>query len=133
MFKTVSQTRISFRDCDFNQGKAGAIRGGDRLPWIKTAEGDNFAVLQSLAWQLHVYGEASPAVVEATQQLGLQLHQFPFNENAREAGVGRDAAYLVRPDGYVALALENADQVGELTALIRRWGLQLGGPAHLQP
>ena len=133
MFKTVSQTRISYRACDFNQGKAGAIFGGDRLPWITTAEGDNFAVLQSLAWQLHVYGDASSAVVEAAQQLGLQLHRFPWSEHAREAGVGRDAAYLVRPDGYVALALGNADQVRELTALIRRWGLQLGGPAQIQP
>lgn len=42
----------------------------------------------------------------------------------------RNAAYLVRPDGYVALALEGPREVGELTALVRRWGLRLGTPAQ---
>ena len=132
VFKTVSQTRISYKVCEFNRGKAGAVSGGDRLPWIATAESDNFAVLQSLAWQLHVYGDASPAVLETAQQLGLPLHQFPWSEKSSDAGVSRDAAYLVRPDGYVALAIESAYQISELTDFIRRWGLQLGGPAQAQ-
>jgi len=32
------------------------------------------------------------------------LHVEPFGMGARRAGLSRDAAYLVRPDGYVALA-----------------------------
>lgn len=45
----------------------------------------------------------------------------------RRCGEGSD---LVRPDGYVALALEGPREVGELTALARRWGLRLGTPAQ---
>lgn len=125
MFKTVSQTRISYRDCDFNDGKAGAIRGGDRLPWIRTADSDNFAALRSLAWQLHIYGDADPVFDAAAEQLGLPVRRFGWSKAAHDAGVGRGGAYLVRPDGYVALALENADQVASLAGLVRRWGLHL--------
>ena len=130
MFKTVSQTRISYRVCDFNRGRGGVVHGGDRLPWIVNAESDNFAPLQSLDWQLHVYGDASPALLETAQQLGLPIHRFPWNEKTREAGVGRDAAYLVRPDGYVALAADSADTSGELIEFVGRWGLAFGGPAQ---
>ncbi len=38
----------------------------------------------------------------------------------------RDAAYLVRPDGYVALALSNGEQARQLTALVEGWGLRFG-------
>ncbi len=126
MFRTVSQTRISYCDCDLNGGKAGGIRGGDRLPWIPANDGDNFAALQSLDWQVHVYGDANPQFVGAAEQLGLSCHQFDWNQAAQEAGVGRSAAYLVRPDGYVALALDHPGQIDRLTALIQRWGLCFG-------
>lgn len=130
MFKTVSQTRISYRDCDFNQGTAGAIRGGDRLPWIVTPNGDNFDALQSLGWQLHSYGQADRAITETAHRLGLPVHQFPWSEAAHDAGVRRDAAYLVRPDGHVAFALAPGHGVGELTDYVTRWGLQLGQPSQ---
>jgi predicted GTPase len=32
------------------------------------------------------------------------LHRFAWSDGAKEAGIKRDALYLVRPDGYVALA-----------------------------
>jgi len=32
------------------------------------------------------------------------LHVFPWTAEAERAGLERDAAYLVRPDGYVAVA-----------------------------
>ncbi len=130
MFKTVSQTRISYRDCGFNRGDAGAIHGGDRLPWITTADGDNFEPLRSLDWQVHVYGDAHPALVAATENLGLRLYRFPWSDTAEAAGVCRDAAYLVRPDGYVALALQNADQISALTEFIGSRGLRRGEPAQ---
>ena len=83
IFKTVSQTRLSYHNCAFNQGKAGAIRGGDRLPWVPFAGGDNFAALQSLSWQLHVYGQPDRAVVNTADELGLPLHHFGFGEAGR--------------------------------------------------
>lgn len=130
MFMTVSQTRISYRDCDLNRGEAGAIHGGDRLPWITTADGDNFEPLRSLDWQVHVYGDAHPELATATEKLGLRLHRFAWSGTAEAAGVCHDAAYLVRPDGYVAVALRNADRIGDLTEFIGSRGLRLGEPAQ---
>src|SRR5262249_3829770 len=58
VFQTVSQIGINYRDSPLSEGSAGAVRGGDRLPWVETAPGqDNFDPLTSLAWQVHVYGE----------------------------------------------------------------------------
>src|SRR5262249_9705944 len=57
-FRTISQIGVNYRKSPLSVGAAGAIRGGDRLPWVKTERGDdNFASLASLTWQVHVYGE----------------------------------------------------------------------------
>ena len=78
------------------------MHGGDRLPWV---EGDdNFAPLSSLAWQVHIYGEAAPEIEAACSERRLSLHVFPWRPETRRTGLRRDAVYLVRPDGYVALA-----------------------------
>lgn len=127
MFKTVSQTRISYRDCEFNEGEAGSVGGGDRLPWLVHAGGDNFGALQSLDWQLHVYGEPGSAIVDQAERLAIPLHRFGFDDRAQEAGLERDAIYLVRPDGYVALALAPGDE-GGLTAFLEGRGLRIGQP-----
>ena len=127
MFKTVSQTRISYRDCDFNQGEAGSIRGGDRLPWLVNAGGDNFGALESLDWQLHVYGEPGSSIVDEAKRLAIPLHRFDFDDDAQAAGLKRDAVYLVRPDGYVALALAPGDE-GGLTGFIHGRELRIGQP-----
>jgi len=78
------------------------VHGGDRLPWVEAA--DNFAPLDTLAWQVHVYGEAMPEITAACRERGLALHVFPWRASMRRTGLRRDALYLVRPDGYVALA-----------------------------
>jgi hypothetical protein len=105
MFRTISQTTITYRDSPLSVGRAGRIRGGDRLPWV-TLDGadDNFAPLASLDWQVHVYGEAPPELAEACGRLPLALHVFPWRAAMRRAGFQRNAGYLVRPDGHVALA-----------------------------
>ena len=129
VFKTVSQTRLSYRGCQFNQGRAGAIRGGDRLPWVSYPGGDNFAALQSLAWQVHVYGEPHPSVITTAKDLGIDLQRFDFGDHAERAGLQRNASYLIRPDGYVALAAEPGN-VTDLTNFISRWGPH---PGPIQP
>jgi hypothetical protein len=57
-----------------------------------------------LDWQAHVYGEVDEDLQAACRALHLSLHVFPCNEGTRDAGLMRDALYLVRPDGYIALA-----------------------------
>ena len=105
LFRTVSQTMIRYPDSALSAGRAGSVSGGDRLPWT----GENFAPLASLAWQVHVYGKPSSALLEACQRLGLASHAFAWNERMDRCGLARDALYLVRPDGYVALADAAAD------------------------
>lgn len=102
MYRTVSQTAIEYRASALSEGRAGSVHGGDRLPWVRAA--DNFAPLTSLDWQVHVYGTASPALGAVCRERHLPLHVFAWSPAAQHAGLRRDAAYLVRPDGYVALA-----------------------------
>ena len=108
LFETVSQTKVNYRDSSLSEGTAGKVRGGDRLPWVKLASGeDNFAPLTSIEWQ--VYGEAGAGVSEACGELGLALHIFAWESGMRRAGLQSGALYLLRPDGYVALADPSAD------------------------
>jgi 2-polyprenyl-6-methoxyphenol hydroxylase-like FAD-dependent oxidoreductase len=110
LFHTVSQIGVNYRNSPLSAGAAGAVRGGDRLPWVETEPGkDNFAPLASLTWQVHMYGEARGGLAEACAELGLPLHLFAWQQGMRRAGLRRAALYLVRPDGYVALADPHAD------------------------
>jgi 2-polyprenyl-6-methoxyphenol hydroxylase-like FAD-dependent oxidoreductase len=104
-FRTVSQTLVNYRAGPLSEGRAGRVRGGDRLPWVPLdGAGDNFAPLTSLDWQVHVYGETPATLREACEKRHLRLHAFPWCAAARRAGLQRGAVYLVRPDGYVGLA-----------------------------
>jgi 2-polyprenyl-6-methoxyphenol hydroxylase-like FAD-dependent oxidoreductase len=109
VFRTVSQTRIRYRASSLSDGCAGSVHGGDRLPWVPlegagSGPSDNFTPLVSLGWQAHVYGEASEELARVCAARGVALHAFTWTRGAERAGLKRDALYLVRPDGYVALA-----------------------------
>ena len=121
-FRVVSQTAIEYRASPLSSGSAGSVRGGDRLPWIAGGPEDNFAPLGSLRWQAHVYGDVRRETADACAALGLELHRFAWSEPARRAGLARDALYLVRPDGYVALADRGAD-AGRLRRYFKERGL----------
>jgi 2-polyprenyl-6-methoxyphenol hydroxylase-like FAD-dependent oxidoreductase len=125
MFRTVSQTAVHYRRSELSAGRAGRIRGGDRLPWVRLhmrpgRPHDNFAVLMTLDWQVHVYGEPARDLVDLCEARQLPLHVFPWRPVAAQAGLERDAAYLVRPDGYVALA-EAATGTARLEAYLDDW------------
>jgi 2-polyprenyl-6-methoxyphenol hydroxylase-like FAD-dependent oxidoreductase len=115
LFRTVSQVNVNYRASSLSRGRVGAVHAGDRLPWVKadadaTSLGgeskDNFAPLKSLDWQLHVYGEAAPEVRAFSLEQKLPLHVFPWRAEMKRSGLRRSALYLVRPDGYVAVAVD---------------------------
>ena len=110
------------------------VHGGDRLPWIEfdgTAERrtDNFMPLTSLDWQVHVYGAPPPGIPELCQRRELPLHVFPWQHVIRRTGLRRNAVYLVRPDGYVALA-DPDDSAARLEAYLDARGLRPGAGAR---
>jgi 2-polyprenyl-6-methoxyphenol hydroxylase-like FAD-dependent oxidoreductase len=117
LFRTVSQTAVNYRGSSLSEGRAGTVHGGDRLPWVKTdlngMDTDNFAPLTSVDWQVHVYGDAAPKVQAVCDGRKLPLHVFPWRPELSRTGLRRNAVYLVRPDGYVALA----DPAGSATAI----------------
>jgi 2-polyprenyl-6-methoxyphenol hydroxylase-like FAD-dependent oxidoreductase len=106
LFRTVSQTAVQYRGNSLSEGSAGGVHGGDRLPWVRLDLNgeDNFAPLSSLDWQLHVYGTATAELRAMCTARNLPLEVFTWRADMRGAGLQRNAAYLVRPDGYVALA-----------------------------
>jgi 2-polyprenyl-6-methoxyphenol hydroxylase-like FAD-dependent oxidoreductase len=99
-FRTISQLIVQYRGLPLSAGHAGKIAGGDRLPWT----GQNFAPLQSCAWQIHVYGTAHPDLVAFAQLHALPVVVFAWGDEALRAGFALGAIYLVRPDGYVGFA-----------------------------
>ncbi len=121
MFRTVSQTVVNYRGSSLSEGRAGTVQGGDRLPWVKVnlngAESDNFAPLTSMDWQAHVYGDAPAELRAVCDVRKLRLHVFPWRPEMGRAGLLRNALYLVRPDGYVALADPDAG-VAALTSFL---------------
>lgn len=104
MFRTLSQTGVNYRDSSLSEGAAGGVKGGDRLPWAPAGGADNFAPLSVIAWQAHVYGAATPDLRNWCERRSLPLHVFDWRPEHERAELARDAAYLIRPDGYVALA-----------------------------
>ena len=112
LFRTVSQVRVNYRGSALSAGTAGAVYGGDRLPWIRDGITDNYASLQAIAWQAHVYGSAAEPLRAACAAHRIPLQVFPWSALCRSAGLERDALYLLRPDTYVALADRTADPQG---------------------
>jgi 2-polyprenyl-6-methoxyphenol hydroxylase-like FAD-dependent oxidoreductase len=104
MFRVLSQTGIEYHDSPLSAGHAGHVRGGDRLPWTGHGGPDNYAWLSDIAWQVHVYGTVQPGLESWCARRGIGLHRYDWCDACQAAGFARDAAYLVRPDGYVALA-----------------------------
>jgi hypothetical protein len=102
LFRTVSQLMINYRDSELSTGRAGEVHGGDRLPWVKSA--DNYDSLSTPLWQVHVYGNASAELTSWCASRHVPLHVFDWTEAHASVGFARNALYLIRPDTYVALA-----------------------------
>jgi 2-polyprenyl-6-methoxyphenol hydroxylase-like FAD-dependent oxidoreductase len=103
IFRTVSQIMLNYRGCPLSVGSAGDVHGGDRLPWAG-GDVDNFASLSQMRWQVHVYGQASDALVAWCTEHDVPLHVFAWQSSFESSGLAQNALYLLRPDTYVAFA-----------------------------
>lgn len=124
-FRVLSQTMIHYRESPLSAGEAGEVRGGDRLPWVRTSSTDNYDSLADITWQAHVYGDVSQEVALWCAANGIPLHTFAWDETHGRAGLARDALYLLRPDTYVGLALPRPGAAA-LDAYMAERGLELG-------
>jgi 2-polyprenyl-6-methoxyphenol hydroxylase-like FAD-dependent oxidoreductase len=130
LFRMLSQIGIHYGDSALSHGRAGRVAGGDRLPWVDSGDttgDDNFASLVSLDWQLHVYGRADTVLAAGCASMKLPLQVFEWSEAAYRAGLARDAAYLIRPDGYVALATEGDNLLEQIAEYAQTRGLRFAG------
>jgi 2-polyprenyl-6-methoxyphenol hydroxylase-like FAD-dependent oxidoreductase len=126
MFRTVSQIMVNYRGGPLSAGAAGAVHGGDRLPWVRSGATDNYDSLNTLKWQAHVYGGASAQLRDWCRQRGLTLSEFAFTAEHATAGLTRAALYLLRPDTYVALVDPQA-QPRSLESYFGARSLRIGG------
>jgi 2-polyprenyl-6-methoxyphenol hydroxylase-like FAD-dependent oxidoreductase len=104
IFRTISQITLNYRGKGLDQGHAGAVHGGDRLPWIRVGDGDNYNALKRIDWQIHVYGVADDDLRRWCATRNVPLNVFPWATEMRDGGLRENAMYLIRPDTYVALA-----------------------------
>jgi 2-polyprenyl-6-methoxyphenol hydroxylase-like FAD-dependent oxidoreductase len=105
MFRLVSQCMLNYHGSPLSGDGAGKVKGGDRLPWAAGAALDNFEPLGSIDWAVHVYGAPCEALQAWCHGSGLHLRVCDFERAHENAGLAEGAAYLVRPDGYVATAV----------------------------
>ncbi len=119
LFKTVSQIGINYRHSSLSEGRAGTVRGGDRLPWVVVDGVDNYGPLLAMNWQVHVYGTASRELKGWCDRRNLPLHVFAWSPKHERAGFAQGAFYLVRPDTYVALA-DGSGNTGTLAGYFRQ-------------
>lgn len=103
-FRTISQIALNYRRSALSRGKAGGVRGGDRLPWVRTGSQDNCESMSVMTWQVHVYGAANVALSTWCDRHSVPFHVFNWTTDHGRARLARNAAYLIRPDAYVALA-----------------------------
>lgn len=103
-FTLLSQTGTHYRESPLSSGLAGAALAGNRLPWLKTKTGDNYDSLKSLEWHIHIYGRANESFSAVGNFRGFRIYEFEWNKQAAAKGFLKDAFYLIRPDGHIALA-----------------------------
>jgi 2-polyprenyl-6-methoxyphenol hydroxylase-like FAD-dependent oxidoreductase len=117
LYRTVSQTNVNYRGSPLSEGHFGSVRGGDRLPWVKTTDIDNYASLTALDWQVHVYGQAMDDLRGLCAARSLKLQVFPWRAGIAHSGLRANTAYLIRPDGYVAV-METDGKGGQIAAYL---------------
>jgi len=104
-FGTLSQISLNYRQSPLSEAGSKAVSGGNRVPWVPSERedvSDNHESLNALTWQVHVYGTATESLSKWCKSHGLPLHRFECTRKAKWSGLIQNAAYLIRPDAYIA-------------------------------
>lgn len=120
VFRALSQIAIEYPQSDLSHGPEGTGRGGKRLPWVQVGASDNFAPLDSRQWQIHQYGYEQPGLRELCEARGIRFHLFRWTPFMRKAGLWKNAAYLIRPDGHVAI-IDPRPSLRRIEAYLDKW------------
>jgi 2-polyprenyl-6-methoxyphenol hydroxylase-like FAD-dependent oxidoreductase len=125
IFRRSSQLVCSYRSSPLNSEPRGSetIQPGDRVPWAKTASFDNFETLQHLCWQLHMYDGPQPELFEWCQRKNIRLVVFDWDKRCGDVGFKKDAAYLIRPDHYIAGIFDGYSVLSKLNGYFSTHGL----------
>ena len=121
-YKFLSQTGLNYRESMLSQGFAGRLRGGDRLPWLQTEFFDNYETLNSMTWHIQIYGETNSNFNSVANFRGFKIFEYQWTKEAEELGFARDAFYLIRPDGHIALC-DLRQNTGVLKTFLNDWDI----------
>lgn len=122
LYKLFSQAELRYSDSLLSEGSTGKIRGGDRLPWLKTASFDNYNCLKLMAWHIQIYGKTHSNFNSVANFRGFRIYQFEWSQGAEAKGFIKDAFYLVRPDGYIALC-DLRQNISVLKKYLNEWDI----------
>ena len=104
MFKTVSQTRITYRNSSLSDGsRCGSLRSGDRFPWFEWEGGDSYDWLAKTGYVVLRFGDAPACGISGWTGPSTEISvKGPAATAAAEAGLPRSGAVVVRPDMHIA-------------------------------
>ncbi len=104
MFKTISQTRISYRDSSLSDGSGPpALRSGDRFPWFEWEGGNSFDWLSGVGYVVLRLGGAASENVPGWSGPVIEVDVTGAAANAAvSAGLPQSGVVVVRPDMYLA-------------------------------
>lgn len=103
MFRLVSQIHIEYEDSMLSRGRAGKVKSGDRLPWVKYGDSDNYAPLEGAEFHYQMYGQTSAEMRRFLQKSSFELYEFNLTAAVKKAGINKNTVMLIRPDGHIAV------------------------------
>lgn len=103
LFRTISQTRISYRGSSLSDGSRSArLRSGDRFPWFTWEGGDSFGWFSKPGYVVLRFGAAADAPVpDWTGPVHVHDVSGPAAIAAAAAGLPERGTVVVRPDMHI--------------------------------
>ncbi|MFE9862133.1 hypothetical protein ACFYPZ_05055 [Streptomyces sp. NPDC005506] len=109
---TARRTQLGYREGPLSAGRAGALVAGDRAPDGPAGDGRRlFDVFRGPHFTLLIVGtEAEPPTFDGSPSAAVRVHRSDGDE-AYGKGL-----FLIRPDGYIGWAGEDASRLGSYPA-----------------